>query len=49
MAQREQTIAVSEAEKQSLNDVAEAAFGTAEVPYGSTVSMLCTEYLNSEE
>jgi len=49
MAQREQTIAVSAAEKQSLNDVAEAAFGTTQVPFGSTVSMLCTDYLDSEE
>jgi len=43
---RNNTISVSISEKQRLDSVAEDAFGTVEVPYGATVSMLIKAYQN---
>lgn len=42
---RDQTIAVSGDEKQSLETVAEEKFGTSDVPYGAIITSLTSEYL----
>jgi hypothetical protein len=45
MSTRNTTIAVSDSEKQRLDEVAEDAFGeAASIPYGVTVSMLIDNY-----
>jgi hypothetical protein len=41
---RTNSIAVSDDEKQSLQDVATDAFGTTDVAYGAVVSFLVSEY-----
>lgn len=48
MSTRTNPIALSEAEKERLDTVAEEAFGTSEVPYGAIVSMLIEEYQQSD-
>lgn len=45
MSVRNTTIAVSPEEKNQLDQIAEDVFGESEsIPYGSTVSMLITEF-----
>jgi hypothetical protein len=40
---------VSREEKDRLDDVAEDAFGTTEVPYGAVTSMLVEQYNKSND
>ena len=49
MSKRDTTIMVSEEEKRRLDDIAADAFGTSEVPYGVSVSMLIKEYQQSND
>ena len=47
MSARTNPIALNDEEKQRLDEVAEEAFGTTELPYGAVVSMLIEQYNES--
>ncbi len=45
MSVRSTTIAVSQEEKEQLNEIAEDVFGESDsIPYGTTVSLLVSEF-----
>lgn len=48
MAQRNTTIAVSEDERELLNEVAREEWSDSQVPYGTTITMLANEYLEDD-
>ncbi len=48
MGTRNRTITVSEEERERLNQVAKQAFGTDDVAYGATISMLTNNYLSED-